>query len=148
MNNRKLKHCGKIIKLDNYKEFSFQTGTVNIDPLKSFYLNIQSFLIIENKYKYQILDLIKKVKFDVKNYCKENLPKHNLFPQAIIIIEERTESYHMFIQKHKMFFELELTLFVNENFVYDKENSKKTIEKLAHEMTDIIISNDEFSFKR
>jgi len=141
-------YTGKVFKIINYKEFSIDAGTINIYPLKSFYLTLESYVHIENQYKVTIAELLKAYKFKLKQLLIKTLPKYNLEEFHIIDIDVKLDSLKNLIENKKLFFNIEFTFFVTPNYKFDKLKSQQDIEIIAHQLIDLLMTSRTISFKR
>lgn len=141
-------YTGKEFKIINYKEFSIDAGTINIYPLKSFYLTLESYAKIENQYKVTIVELLKAYKFKLKKLLIKTLPKYNLEEFHIIDIDVKLDSLKNLIENKKLFFNIEFTFFVTPNYKFDKLKSQQDIEIISHQLIDLLMTSKTISFKR
>ena len=101
---------GKTAKLNGYRSFKSQYGTIDSQNLKSIFINIQSW--VEPKYEAEdwnrvVLNMSRSVKHTLLN----NINKDIIDTKFIVDLDLRTSGLHL---KKKSFMNLEFILFLLE----------------------------------
>ena len=127
---------GKYIPLGTYNEVKIGYGTVDFKNLKTIYLKLNSWLQPENEtddFNYVISKSRKKIKdliFNLKSpYFKE---------QSIVDLDIRTKGIKL---EKRSFMNLEITLYVNDQFDIKSKDIKNIIKDLFESVIDEGISD-------
>jgi hypothetical protein len=127
---------GKYIPLGTYNDVKIGYGTVDFKNLKTIYLKLNSWLQPENEtddFNYVISKSRKKIKdliFNLKSpYFKE---------QSIVDLDIRTKGIKL---EKRSFMNLEITLYVNDQFDIKSKDVKNIIKDLFESVIDEGISD-------
>jgi len=127
---------GKYIPLGTYNEVKIGYGTVDFKNLKTIYLKLNSWLQPENEtddFNYVISKSRKKIKdliFNLKSpYFKE---------QSIVDLDIRTKGIKL---EKRSFMNLEITLYVNDQFDIKSKDIKNVVKDLFESVIDEGISD-------
>jgi hypothetical protein len=127
---------GKYIPLGTYNEVKIGYGTVDFKNLKTIYLKLNSWLQPENEtddFNYIISKSRKKIKdliFNLKSpYFKE---------QSIVDLDIRTKGIKL---EKRSFMNLEITLYVNDQFDIKSKDVKNILKDLFENVIDEGISD-------
>jgi hypothetical protein len=127
---------GKYIPLGTYNDVKIGYGTVDFKNLKTIYLKLNSWLQPENEtddFNYVISKSRKKIKdliFNLKSsYFKE---------QSIVDLDIRTKGIKL---EKRSFMNLEITLYVNDQFDIKSKDIKNIIKDLFESVIDEGISD-------
>ena len=127
---------GKYIPLGTYNDVKIGYGTVDFKNLKTIYLKLNSWLQPENEtddFNYVISKSRKKIKdliFNLKSpYFKE---------QSIVDLDIRTKGIKL---EKRSFMNLEITLYVNDQFDSKSKDIKNIIKDLFESVIDEGISD-------
>jgi len=119
---------GKTCKINGFRTFKSQYGTIDSQTLKSIYLNLQTWVEpkdeIEN-WNRVVLNMTRNVKHSVY----ENLNKELFDDKFIVDLDLRTSGIQL---KKKSFMNLEINLYLKEHMDFKSPKLKKThaIDKL------------------
>ena len=118
---------GKTVKLNGYKSFKSQFGTIDSTNLKSIFLNIQTWVEpkdeVEN-WNRVVLNMTRSVKHSVL----DNLNKEIFDTKFIVDLDLRTSGLQI---KKKSFMNLEINLFLNEPIDFKSPKLKKQVKNLV-----------------
>jgi hypothetical protein len=127
---------GKYIPLGTYNDVKIGYGTVDFKNLKTIYLKLNSWLQPENEtddFNYVISKSRKKIKdliFNLKSpYSKE---------QSIVDLDIRTKGIKL---EKRSFMNLEITLYVNDQFDIKSKDIKNVVKDLFESVIDEGISD-------
>jgi hypothetical protein len=127
---------GKYIPLGTYNDVKIGYGTVDFKNLKTIYLKLNSWLQPENEtddFNYVISKSRKKIKdliFNLKSpYFKE---------QSIVDLDIRTKGIKL---EKRSFMNLEITLYVNDQFDIKSKDIKNVVKDLFESVIDEGISD-------
>jgi hypothetical protein len=134
---------GKTVKLNGYKSFKSQFGTIDSTNLKSIFLNIQTWVEpkedIEN-WNRVVLNMTRSVKHSVY----ENINKELFDDKFIVDLDLRTSGLQM---KKKSFMNLEINLFLKEHMDFKSPKLKKITKNFVKEIYgDVFNKNRYFKF--
>jgi hypothetical protein len=123
---------GKTVKLNGYRSFKSQFGTIDATNLKSIFLNIQTWVEpkeeVEN-WNRVILNMTRNVKHSVL----ENINKQTFDTKFIVDLDLRTSGIQL---KKKSFMNLEITLYVNKQFDIKTKDIKNSIKNILESIID------------
>lgn len=134
---------GKYVPLGEYKNVKIGYGTVDFKNLKTIYLKLNSW--VEPNSDDDFDSLINKSRRNIKEIISKfgNL---NFKPQCIVDLDIRTKGIKL---NKKSFMNLEITLYVENQFDVKSKEIKTTIKKLIHSVIDSGLSNKNlFNFYR
>ena len=134
---------GKTCKINGFRTFKSQYGTIDSQNLKSIYLNIQTWVEpkdeIEN-WNRVVLNMTKLV----KNSIYENINKELFDENFIVDLDLRTSGLHI---KKKSFMNLEINLFLKQPRDFKCLKLKKNIKNFIKEIySDVLNKNKYFKF--
>jgi hypothetical protein len=117
---------GKTAKLNGYRSFKSQYGTIDSQNLKSIFINIQSW--VEPKYEAEdwnrvVLNMSRSVKHTLLN----NINKDIIDTKFIVDLDLRTSGLHL---KKKSFMNLEINLFLLEKMDFKSPKLKRIVKSL------------------
>ena len=134
---------GKTCKINGFRTFKSQYGTIDSQNLKSIYLNLQTW--VEPKDEMEnwtrvVLNMTRNVKHSVF----ENLDKSVFDEKFIVDLDLRTSRIQ---PKKKSFMNLEINLFFKESMDFKSPKLKKIIKNLIKEVYgDVFSKNKYFKF--
>lgn len=134
---------GKTCKINGFRTFKSQYGTIDSQNLKSIYLNLQTW--VEPKDEMEnwtrvVLNMTRNVKHSVF----ENLDKSIFDEKFIVDLDLRTSGIQ---PKKKSFMNLEINLFFKESIDFKSPKLKKIIKNLIKEVYgDVFSKNKYFKF--
>lgn len=134
---------GKTCKINGFRTFKSQYGTIDSQNLKSIYLNLQTW--VEPKDEMEnwtrvVLNMTRNVKHSVF----ENLDKSIFDEKFIVDLDLRTSGIQ---PKKKSFMNLEINLFFKESMDFKSPKLKKIIKNLIREVYgDVFSKNKYFKF--
>lgn len=134
---------GKTCKINGFRTFKSQYGTIDSQNLKSIYLNLQTW--VEPKDEMEnwtrvVLNMTRNVKHSVF----ENLDKSIFDEKFIVDLDLRTSGIQ---PKKKSFMNLEINLFFKESMDFKSPKLKKIIKNLIKEVYgDVFSKNKYFKF--
>jgi len=127
---------GKFIPLGTYDDVKIGYGTVDFKNLKTIYLKLNSWLQPNNEND-DFDSVIFKTRRDIKRLIYD-LNHQNFKPQSIVDLDIRTKG----IKKEKRsFMNLEITLFVNNQFDIRSKDTKKNINNIIIKIIDDCLDN-------
>ena len=134
---------GKTCKINGFRTFKSQYGTIDSQNLKSIYLNLQTWVEpkddMEN-WTRVVLNMTRNVKHSVF----ENLDKSVFDEKFIVDLDLRTSGIQ---PKKKSFMNLEINLFFKESMDFKSPKLKKIIKNLIKEVYgDVFSKNKYFKF--
>lgn len=134
---------GKTCKINGFRTFKSQYGTIDSQNLKSIYLNLQTWVEpkddMEN-WTRVVLNMTRNVKHSVF----ENLDKSIFDEKFIVDLDLRTSGIQ---PKKKSFMNLEINLFFKESMDFKSPKLKKIIKNLIKEVYgDVFSKNKYFKF--
>jgi hypothetical protein len=122
---------GKYIPLGEYNDVKIGYGTVDFKNLKTIYLKLNSWLQPENETDdfdnviYRSRRKIKEIVYNLKTpYFKE---------QSIVDLDIRTKGIKL---EKRSFMNLEVTLYVNNQFDVKSKELKNTLKRLIEDIVD------------
>lgn len=129
---------GKFINLGDYKNIKIGYGTVDYKNLKTIYLKFNSWLqpIDEDEDYNDILNFSKK---KIKTYIN-NLNNNRFERPCIVDLDVRTKGIKL---NKRSFMNLEVTLYVKENFDIKNKSSKEELKKLMSYIIDDSLDNNQ-----
>lgn len=134
---------GKTCKINGFRTFKSQYGTIDSQTLKSVYLNLQTWVEpkdeIEN-WNRVVLNMTRNVKHSVY----ENLNKELFDDKFIVDLDLRTSGIQL---KKKSFMNLEVNLYLKEHMDFKSPKLKKVVKNLIKEIYgDVFSKNKYFKF--
>ena len=134
---------GKTCKINGFRTFKSQYGTIDSQTLKSIYLNLQTWVEpkdeIEN-WNRVVLNMTRNVKHSVY----ENLNKELFDDKFIVDLDLRTSGIQL---KKKSFMNLEVNLYLKEHMDFKSPKLKKIVKNLIKEIYgDVFSKNKYFKF--
>lgn len=149
INYRKNTHNGRNYTIPNYEDaFEFEVGTIQLKPLKSFFIEISTYLIYDNLSDEEIHSEFKKIKNQVKKFTYDWAPLYNFERLIIFYIKENKIGYNYPKASGKSFTEININLFVPHGFPYDKNTITPILKNYCWNVGEILTSNDKLIFKR
>lgn len=134
---------GKYIPLGEYKNVKIGYGTVDFKNLKTIYLKLNSWVEPKNDDDFDYL--INRSRRSIKGIIND-LNNLNFKPQCIVDLDIRTKGIKL---KKKSFMNLEITLYVENQFDVRSKEIKNTLKKLMYTVVDDGLSNKNlFNFYR
>ena len=122
---------GKYIPLGVYNNVKIGYGTVDFKNLKTVYLKLNSWLQPENEtedYNHTILKTRRKIKEFIYNLKNQNFKQ-----QSIVDLDIRTKGIKL---EKRSFMNLEVTLYVENQFDVKSKEMKNTIKDLLENIID------------
>jgi hypothetical protein len=122
---------GKYIPLGIYNNVKIGYGTVDFKNLKTVYLKLNSWLQPENEtedYNHTILKTRRKIKEFIYNLKNQNFKQ-----QSIVDLDIRTKGIKL---EKRSFMNLEVTLYVENQFDVKSKEIKNTIKDLLENIID------------
>ena len=122
---------GKFIPLGIYNNVKIGYGTVDFKNLKTVYLKLNSWLQPENEtedYNHTILKTRRKIKEFIYNLKNQNFKQ-----QSIVDLDIRTKGIKL---ENRSFMNLEVTLYVENQFDVKSKEIKNTIKELLENVID------------
>ena len=122
---------GKFIPLGIYNNVKIGYGTVDFKNLKTVYLKLNSWLQPENEtedYNHTILKTRRKIKEFIYNLKNQNFKQ-----QSIVDLDIRTKGIKL---EKRSFMNLEVTLYVENQFDVKSKEMKNTIKDLLENIID------------
>jgi hypothetical protein len=122
---------GKYIPLGIYNNVKIGYGTVDFKNLKTVYLKLNSWLQPENEtedYNHTILKTRRKIKEFIYNLKNQNFKQ-----QSIVDLDIRTKGIKL---EKRSFMNLEVTLYVENQFDVKSKEMKNTIKDLLENIID------------
>lgn len=133
---------GRYVSLGNYKNIKIGYGTIDNNELKTIYVKLNSWLMpnddIENFDK-KIFNTRRNIKNIIYTYNFNNLFKK----ESIVDMDLKTRS--MKLMKNS-FMNLEITLYVNQEFNLKSKENKTMIKNFIKTVIDDCMDNTFFSF--
>jgi hypothetical protein len=134
---------GKTCKINGFRTFKSQYGTIDSQILKSIYLNIQTWVEpkedIEN-WNRVVLNMTRSVKHSVY----DNLNKELFDDKFIVDLDLRTSGLQL---KKKSFMNLEINLYLKEHMDFKSPKLKKYVKNLIKEIySESFTKNKYFKF--
>ena len=134
---------GKTCKINGFRTFKSQYGTIDSQILKSIYLNIQTWVEpkedIEN-WNRVVLNMTRSVKHSVY----DNLNKELFDDKFIVDLDLRTSGLQL---KKKSFMNLEINLYLKEHMDFKSPKLKKYVKILIKEIySESFTKNKYFKF--
>jgi hypothetical protein len=127
---------GKYIPLGEYKNVKIGYGTVDCKNLKTVYLKLNSWLQ-PNDEDYNFETLLTKSRKKIKNYISD-LSDDRFKSQSIVDLDIKTNGIKL---EKRSFMNLEVTLFVNQQFDVKHKEIKEQIRKIMYEIIDDSLTN-------
>lgn len=135
---------GKYIPLGEYKNVKIGYGTVDCKNLKTVYLKLNSW-VQPNDEDYDFEILLSKSRKKIKNYIHD-LSNDKFKPQCIVDLDVKTNGIKL---DKRSFMNLEITLFVNQQFDVKQKEIKEEIRKIIFNVIDDSLTNKNlFNFYR
>lgn len=135
---------GKYIKLGEHKNVKIGYGTVDFKNLKTIYLKLNSWLLPTNENEdfetiiFKTRRLVKEIIYQSKN--------SNFKPQSIVDLDVRTKGLKI---DKKSFMNLEVTLYVENQFDIRSKEISEQIKLLMKSIIDIGLSDKKlFNFHK
>ena len=123
---------GKYIPLGTYNDVKIGYGTVDFKNLKTIYLKLNSWLQPEEDEEVDYNTLIYKTRRQIKQLIY-NLNSPNFRDQSIVDLDIRTKGIKL---EKKSFMNLEVTLYVNEQFDVKSKEIKNFVKNLTETIID------------
>jgi hypothetical protein len=127
---------GKYIPLGEYKNVKIGYGTVDCKNLKTVYLKLNSW-VLPNDDEYNFESLLSKSRKKIKNYISD-LSSQNFKSQCIVDLDVKTKGIKL---DKRSFMNLEVTLFVNQQFDVKDKEIKEQIQKIIINIIDESLTN-------
>lgn len=127
---------GKYIPLGEYKNVKIGYGTVDCKNLKTVYLKLNSWLQ-PNDEDYDFGTLLTKSRKKIKNYISD-LSDNRFKSQSIVDLDIKTKGIKL---DKRSFMNLEVTLFVNQQFDVKHKEIKEQIRKIIYDIIDDSLTN-------
>ena len=131
---------GKSVKLILFNPIKSVYGTVDSNEFKSIYINIQSW--VSPKFEYDnwnrvVCNLSREIKHSVYNSITPTIFQE----KSIVDLDLRTSGIS---HGKKSFFNLEVNLFVNQNFDFKSQEIKDSIRKIIKQIYKNNINNNKY----
>ena len=131
---------GKSVKLILFNPIKSVYGTVDSNEFKSIYINIQSW--VSPKFEYDnwnrvVCNLSREIKHSVYNSITPTIFQE----KSIVDLDLRTSGIS---HGKKSFFNLEVNLFVNQNFDFKSQEIKDSIRKIIKQIYKNNIDNNKY----
>jgi hypothetical protein len=127
---------GKYIPLGEYKNVKIGYGTVDCKNLKTVYLKFNSW-VQPNDEDYNFETLLSKSRKKIKNYIND-LSDEKFKSQCIVDLDVKTKGIKL---DKRSFMNLEITLFVNQQFDVKHKEIKDHIKKIMVNIIDDSLTN-------
>jgi hypothetical protein len=127
---------GKYIPLGEYKNVKIGYGTVDCKNLKTVYLKLNSW-VQPNDDDYNFETLLSKSRKKIKNYIND-LSDEKFKSQCIVDLDVKTKGIKL---DKRSFMNLEITLFVNQQFDVKHKEIKDHIKKIMVNIIDDSLTN-------
>lgn len=135
---------GKFIKLGEYKNVKIGYGTVDFKNLKTIYLKLNSWLLPTNENE-DFDGIIFKTRRSIKEIVYK-LNNNNFKPQSIVDLDVRTKGLKV---DKKSFMNLEITLYVENQFDIKSKEISNQIKNLMKSIIDLGLSDKKlFNFHK
>lgn len=135
---------GKFIKLGDYKNVKIGYGTVDFKNLKTIYLKLNSWLLPSNENE-DFDVIIFKTRRSIKEIVYK-LNNSNFKPQSIVDLDVRTKGLKV---DKKSFMNLEITLYVENQFDIKSKEVSNQIKNLMKSVIDLGLSDKKlFNFHK
>jgi hypothetical protein len=135
---------GKYIPLGTYKNVKIGYGTVDFKNLKTIYLKLNSWLQPENETE-DFINIIQRSRRKIKEVVY-NFKNPHFKPQSIVDLDIRTKGIKL---EKRSFMNLEITLYVEDQFDVKSQNIKNTIKDLITSTIDVaLIDQNLFNFNK
>ncbi len=136
---------GKSVKLNLFTPIKSIYGTVDSKNLKSVYINIQSWVCPKMEYdnwNRVVCNLNREIKHSVYNSISQEI----FLEKNIVDLDLRTSGIN---KGKKSFFNLEVNLFVSQNYEFKSPILKEEIKKIVKNIyTNNISNNKYFDFSK
>ena len=131
---------GKSVKLILFNPIKSVYGTVDSNEFKSIYINIQSW--VSPKFEYDnwnrvVCNLSREIKHSVYNSITPTIFQE----KSIVDLDLRTSGIS---HGKKSFFNLEVNLYVNQNFDFKSQEIKDSIRKIIKQIYKNNIDNNKY----
>jgi len=131
---------GKSVKLILFNPIKSVYGTVDSNEFKSIYINIQSW--VSPKFEYDnwnrvVCNLSREIKHSVYNSITPTIFQE----KSIVDLDLRTSGIS---HGKKSFFNLEVNLYVNQNFDFKSQEIKDSIKKIIKQIYKNNINNNKY----
>lgn len=134
---------GKFIPIEHYKNIKIGYGTIDFKNLKTIYIKLNAWLLPETIEDYDqiIFKTRREIKALISSANNENFKK-----ESIVDLDIRTKGIKL---EKKSFMNLEITLFVNNQFDIKKPDVKFFIKTLSADIIDkTLINKSLFNFHK
>ena len=134
---------GKFIPMGYHQNVKIGYGTIDYKNLKTIYITLNSWIVPKKMDDFD--QIITKARNEIRK--KIYLLNHNNFkPESIVDLDVRTKGVQL---EKKSFMNLEITLFVNEQFDIKENSVKNSIKSLAEDIINDNLTNKSlFNFYR
>jgi hypothetical protein len=127
---------GKYIPLGEYKNVKIGYGTVDCKNFKTVYLKLNSW-VQPNDEDYNFESLLIKSRKKIKNYISD-LSDDRFKSQCIVDLDVKTKGIKL---EKRSFMNLEITLFINNQFDVKHKEIKEHIQKIIYNIIDDSLTN-------
>jgi hypothetical protein len=142
------KTIGKEHPLEFYREFTALSGCVDFKNMKSFYIDMGSYIIFDQLEKEELENFFKITKFKIKKYFSNQTKYSNIHSQVICDLNEKNIGRKLVIKNGNIFFNISLTVFYKEIPIkFRNTENIMMIEEIFKDVVDIINDYD-ITFKR
>lgn len=133
---------GKIHTLPQIKEITGESGCVDRLNIKSFYIELESYVQIDFIPTIELEAKYKRIKYKIKKYfSNQTIP--NLHRDIIIDMVERNSARHLSIENINIFFKIEITCFYKEiPTEFKTPENLAMIDEIYQDIVDIIYQED------
>lgn len=132
---------GKYINLGSHKNIKVGFGTVDFVDLKTIYIKFNSW-VSPNDMNINFDNEMSLTKRNIKLYIL-NLNNEHFKKFSIVDFDIRTKGIR---ENKKSFMNLEVTLFVNKQFILKDKKNKDMIKNICNEIIDNSLSKHNFEF--
>jgi len=126
---------GKYVTIGNYQNVKIGYGTVDYKNLKTIYVSLKSWIQPTDTSEYNVI--ISKTRTGIKNYIY-NINNNFFQKQSIVDIDIRTNGL---TPNKKSFMDIEITLFVKNNFDLKSKEIKDFINNICESIINNNLSN-------
>ena len=134
---------GKTSKINGFRTFKSQYGTIDSQNLKSIYVNIQTW--VEPKDEVENWDrVVLNMTRSVKHSVYENINKEIFDDKFIVDLDLRTSGIQL---KKKSFMNIEANLYLKQHMDFKSPKLKKVVKNLIKDIYgDVLNKNKHFKF--
>ena len=131
---------GKTSKINGFRTFKTQYGTIDSTNLKSIYVNIQTWL--EPKNEIENWDrIVLNMTRSVKHSIYDNIDKEIFDDKFIVDLDLRTSGIQL---KKKSFMNIEINLYLKQHMDFKSSKLKKVIKNLVKEIYEDVLNKNKY----